>query len=65
MTFAVVRHAHPNILVVNRQTYETYRFTVGADGALAHDGLRSDRGEAGRTAIAFLAQSGQERARRR
>ena len=65
MTFAVVRHAHPNILVVNRQTYETYRFTVGADGALAHDGLRSDRGEAGRTATAFLAQSGKDRARRR
>ena len=65
MTFEVVRHAHPNILVVNRQTYETYRFTVGADGALAHDGLRSDRGEARRTAIAFLAQSGKERARRR
>jgi hypothetical protein len=52
MSFEVVRHAHPNILVVNRQTYETYRFTVGDDGALVHDGLRSDLGEARRTAIA-------------
>jgi len=33
MSFKVVRHEHPNILVVNRQTYETYRFTVGEDVA--------------------------------
>ena len=65
MSFEVVRHAHPNILVVNRQTYETYRFTVGDDGGLVHDGLRSDLGEALRTAIAFLARSGKERAPRR
>lgn len=56
MSFQVVRHEHPNIFVVDRQTYETYRFTVGDDGVLAHDGLRSDLGEARRTAIAFLAQ---------
>lgn len=65
MSFEVVRHEHPNILVVNRQTYETYRFTVGDDGALAHDGLRSDLREARRTAIAFLARNGQESAPRR
>jgi hypothetical protein len=65
MSFEVVRHAHPNILVVNRQTYETYRFTVGDDGALVRDGLQSDLGEARRTAIAFLARSGKERATRR
>jgi hypothetical protein len=65
MSFEVVRHAHPNILVVNRQTYETYRFTVGDDGPLVHDGLRSDLGEARRTAIAFLARSDKERAPRR
>jgi hypothetical protein len=56
MSFQVVRHEHPNIFVVNRQTYETYWFTVGDDGILGHDGLRSDLGEARRTAIAFLAQ---------
>jgi hypothetical protein len=65
MSFQVVRHEHPNIFVVNRQTYETYRFTVGADGALANDGLRSDLGEARRTAVAFLAQSEKESAPRR
>jgi len=42
---------------VNRQTYETYRFTVGEDGALAHAEPRSDLGEARRIAIAFLARS--------
>jgi hypothetical protein len=64
MSFEVVRHEHPNILVVNRQTYETYRFTVGDDGALAQDGLRSDLREARRTAIAFLARSGKASAPR-
>ena len=62
MSFEVVSHEHPNIFVVNRQTYETYRFTVGEDGALAHDEPRSDLGEARRTAIAFLARSGKKRA---
>ena len=61
MSFQVVRHEHPNILVVNRQTYETYRFTVGEDGAPRQDGLRSDLREAHRTAMAFLAR--RERAR--
>ena len=42
MSFEVVCHEHPNIFVVNRQTYETYRFTVGEDGALAHAEPRSD-----------------------
>jgi hypothetical protein len=64
MSFRVVRHEHPNIFVVNRQTYETYRFTVGDDGALAHDGPPSDLGEARRTAMAFLAQSQKESAPR-
>ena len=54
MRFEVVRHEHPNILVMNRQTYETYRFTVGDDGSLAQDGPRSDLYEARRTAVAFL-----------
>ena len=56
MSFQVVRHEHPNIFVVNRQTYETYRFTVGDDVMLSFDGP-SDLGEARRTAIAFLAQT--------
>jgi hypothetical protein len=65
MSFEVVGHEHRNIFVVNRQTYETYRFTVGEDGALAHDEPRSDLGEARRTAIAFLAGSEKARAPRR
>jgi hypothetical protein len=57
MRFQVVRHEHPDIFVVNRQTYETYRFTVGDDGAIAQDGPPSDLNEARLTAIAFLGQS--------
>jgi hypothetical protein len=65
MSFKVVRHDHPNILVVNRQTYETYRFTVGDEGTLAQGGPRSDLREAHRTAMAFLARSAREPARGR
>ena len=65
MSFEVVRHEHPNILVVNRQTDETYRFTVGDDGALAQDGPRSDLREARRTAIAFLARCAEANGSRR
>jgi len=39
---------------VNRQAYETHRFTIGDDVALAHVGPPSDLAEARRTAIAFL-----------
>ena len=57
MSFRVVRHEHPNIFVVNRQTYETYRFTVGDNVMASFDEVPSDLSEARRTAIAFLAQS--------
>jgi hypothetical protein len=60
MSFYVVRHEHPTIFVVNRQTHETYRFTIGDDDdddvAHAPVGPPSDLAEARRTAIAFLAQ---------
>ena len=56
MSFHVVRYEHPTILVMNRQTYETYRFTIGDDVAIARVGPPSDLAEARRTAIAFLAQ---------
>jgi hypothetical protein len=62
MSFLVVRHEHPTIFVVNRQTYETYRFTIGDGVALAHPGPPSDLAEARRTAIAFLAQRERENA---
>jgi hypothetical protein len=65
MSFQVVRHEHPNIFVANRQTYETYRFTVSDDGAIAHHGPPSDLSEARRAAVAFLAQRQKESAPRR
>ena len=60
MSFHVVRHEHPTIFVMNRQTYETYRFTIGDDVALADVGPPSDLAEARRTAIAFLTQRERE-----
>jgi len=57
MSFHVVRHEHPTILV---QTYETYRFTIGDDVALAHVGPPSDLAKARRTAMAFLGQMERE-----
>jgi hypothetical protein len=57
MSFHVVRHEHPVIYVMNRQTYETYRFTIGDDCALANEEPQSDLGEARRTALAFWNQS--------
>ena len=64
MSFHVVRHEHANIFVVNRQTYETYRFTIGDDVAVAHVGPPSDLSEARRVAIAFLTQGEKENAPR-
>jgi hypothetical protein len=55
MSFQVVRHEHHNIFVVSRQTYETYRFTIGDDGVLTQGGSPSDLGEARRAAVAFSA----------
>jgi hypothetical protein len=57
MSFHVVRHERATIFVLNRQTYETYRFTIGHDVAVAHVGPPSDLSTARRAAIAFLAQS--------
>ncbi len=64
ISFQVVRHEHPNILVVNRQTYETYRLTVGEDGLLVQNGAGSDLREAHRAAMAFMARGEKERGSR-
>jgi hypothetical protein len=65
MSFQVVRHEHHNIFVVNRQTYETYRFTIDDDGTLTQQGgSPSALGEARRAAVAFLAQSRKEKSLR-
>jgi hypothetical protein len=45
---------------VNTQTYETYRFRVGDEVAVAHVGPPSDLSEARRTAIAFLTRREEE-----
>jgi hypothetical protein len=62
MSFQVIWHEHRSIFVVDRQTYETYRFTIGADGTLTRQGgSPSYLGEARRAAVAFLAQSRKEK----
>jgi hypothetical protein len=62
MSFHVVRHEHSTIFVVNRQTYETYRFTIGDELGVAHVDRQSDLAEARRTAVAFLVQWEKENA---
>jgi hypothetical protein len=52
--FEVTRYDHPHIFVTCRRTGETYRFLVGTDGELVHDGLRFDIGDARRKAIQYL-----------
>jgi hypothetical protein len=64
MSFRVVRHEHATIFVVNRQTYETYRFRVDDDVAVAHVGPPSDLSEARRAAFTFLARSENESGQR-
>lgn len=54
--FEVSGYEHPYIYVTCRRTAETYRFLVGNDGAVVHDGARFDQGDARRAAIAYLAQ---------
>jgi hypothetical protein len=49
---------------VNRQTYETYRFRVDDDVAVAHVGPPSDLSEARRAAFTFLARSENESGQR-
>jgi hypothetical protein len=56
MSFQVVRHEHPDIFVLNRQTYETYRFTVGDNVGLPIDGVLSDLSEARRSSSEPLAR---------
>lgn len=54
--FEVTEYRQPHIFVTNRRTGETYKFLVGIGGAVAYDGAHFDQEEAGRTAIAYLAQ---------
>jgi hypothetical protein len=62
MSFHVVHHEHSTIFVLNQQTYETYRFNIGADLAFARVDTHTDLARARQTAIAFLVQSAKENA---
>jgi hypothetical protein len=62
MSFHVVHHEHSTIFVLNQQTYETYRFNIGADLAFAGLDTYTDLARARRTAIAFLVQSATDNA---
>jgi hypothetical protein len=53
--FEVTRYEPPHVFVTKRQTGETYKFSVGIDGAVNDDAL-FDQGDARRTAITYLAQ---------
>jgi hypothetical protein len=52
--YEVTTYEPPYIFVRSRRTAETYRFVVGADGALEHDSARFDQADARSTAIAYL-----------
>jgi|HubBroStandDraft_4_1064222.scaffolds.fasta_scaffold107271_1 hypothetical protein len=52
--FEVTRYEPPEIFVTSRRTGETYKFSVGVDGAV-NDEIPYDR-DARRTAILYLAQ---------
>ena len=54
--FEVTRYDHPHIFVTRHRTGETYKFSIGNEGALNHEDARSRQGEARRTAFEYLAQ---------
>ena len=53
--FEVTRFEPPLVFVTKRQTGETYKFSVGIDGAV-NDNALFDQGDARRAAINYLAQ---------
>ena len=53
--FEVTRYESPLVFVTKRQTGETYKFSVGIDGAVNDEAL-FDQGDARRAAMTYLAQ---------
>ena len=53
--FEVTRFEPPLVFVTKRQTGETYKFSVGIDGAVNDEAL-FDQGDARRAAMTYLAQ---------
>jgi hypothetical protein len=54
--FEVTKYDPPQIFVTSRRTGETYKFSVGSDGAV-NDEARFDQGDARRAAITYLART--------
>ena len=52
--FEVTRYEPPEIFVTSRRTGETYKFSVGGDGAVIDD-LFVDERDARRAAVVYLA----------
>jgi hypothetical protein len=52
--FEVTRYDPPEIFVTSRRTGETYKFSVGGDGAVIDDLLVDER-DARRAAVVYLA----------
>jgi hypothetical protein len=53
--FEVTRYEPPHVFVTKRQTGETYKFSVGSDGAVNDEAL-FDEAAARRAAITYLAR---------
>ena len=53
--FEVTKYEPPQIFVTGRRTGETYKFSVGIDGAVNDEAI-FDQGDARRAAIIYLAQ---------
>jgi hypothetical protein len=53
--FEVTRYEPPHVFVTKRQTGETYKVSVGIDGAV-NDETLFDQGDARRAAMTYLAQ---------
>jgi hypothetical protein len=54
--FEVTRYDHPHVFVTCHGTGETYKFSIGSDGALTHPEAHSAQGAARRVAAEWLAQ---------
>ena len=59
--FEVTRYDPPEIFVTSRRTGETYKFSVGVDGAVIDEVLFDER-DARRAAIVYLAQRARAKA---
>jgi hypothetical protein len=59
--FEITRYDHPHIFVTSHGTGETYKFSIGSDGALTHPEAHSGQGAARQVAVEWLAQRAESR----